>query len=79
MLTNTVPLLFAGFVIACLVSGIWLLIHLTALTAMFRGKADIVASPRRPRASRAAVTTAVAIFGGSLIGIFAMQVIAINA
>ncbi|GEM_PF-2553215 len=76
MITGIFPLLFGLCVVVCLLSGIWLLLHLTALAALFRGKADVVASPSRPRAPRAAIITALALFLGSLGGVLALQTIA---
>lgn len=71
--------LFTAFAGVCLISGIWLALHLTALAAMFHGKADIVASPRRPRASRGTVAGALAAFWISLAGVLAMQVVVLTA
>ena len=55
---------------ASLLAGIWLVRHLTALAAIFEGRADIVASPKPPRATPAAVWAALAVFllgtGGSM-------------
>ena len=79
MHTWTFPGLLAVLILACLLSGIWLVLHLTALASRFRGKADVVPSPRPPRASRLATLAVLGVFSASLAGILAMQVIAITA
>ena len=56
------PLLLAFCGVASLVAGIWLLLHLQALAVLFRGNADIVPSPKAPRASRASIWLALAVF-----------------
>lgn len=58
---------FVAIVIACtatatLIAGIWLVLHLTALTATFAGRADIVATPRPRRATSVQVYAALAVF-----------------
>ena len=79
MSTGVITAVFALSVVVCLVSGVWLVLHLTALTALFHGKADIVASPKRTRAPRSRVVTALAAFGLSLAGILAVQIAATAA
>lgn len=76
LITGFFPLLLGLCVVICLLSGIWLLLHLTALAALFRGKADIVPAPTRPRAPRGVVVGALVLFLGSLGGILALQTIA---
>ena len=56
------PTLFAVAASATLISGIWLLLHLTALARIFAGKADVVPSPKAPRAPQRAVKLALAVF-----------------
>ncbi|MDZ3831131.1 MAG: hypothetical protein U0S50_04855 [Sphingopyxis sp.] len=73
------PALMALLILCCLASGIWLVLHLTAVTTLFRGKADIVPAPRRPRASAPAVIIALSVFGSSLFGIFASQLAVFNS
>jgi hypothetical protein len=53
---------------AALLAAIWLLLHLNALTAIFSGNADLVRSPSAPRASRAQVYAALAVFNIGWIG-----------
>jgi hypothetical protein len=71
------PAIFAVFTVVCLLAGIWLLLHLTALAALFRGKADVVPSPKPPIARRSLVIAALVLFGAGLAGVLATQVIAI--
>ena len=75
----TFALAFAVFALACLGTGIWLSLHLTALAAMFHGRADVVASPRPPRASREMVVSILTGFGLSLAGVLGIQLIALGA
>jgi hypothetical protein len=69
---------FAVSVIVTLSAGIWLLLHLTALARTVEGNADVVASPKRPRASRRAVRLALAAFGGGILLTVTMQVLAMT-
>ncbi|MBT0667631.1 hypothetical protein HT136_04535 [Novosphingobium profundi] len=71
------PAIFAVFTVVCLLAGIWLLLHLTALAAFFRGKADVVPSSKPPIAPRSTVVIALCLFGVGLAGVLATQVIAI--
>jgi len=68
--------LFAASVIVTLIAGIWLLLHLTALARAVEGNADVVPSPKRPRASRRAVRFAVVAFGAGLLLTVTMQILA---
>jgi hypothetical protein len=70
--------IFAVSVIVTLAAGIWLLLHLTALARSVDGNADVVASPKRPRASRTAVRLALAAFGLGLLATVTMQVLAMT-
>ena len=70
--------IYAVLLIVTFSAGIWLLLHLTALARIVEGKADVVASPKRPRASRRAVWFAVAAFGGGLLLTVAMQILAMT-
>ena len=79
MAANILPGLLAVMTALCLISGIWLSLHLTALAALFRGKADFVPSPKPPRASRAVLVLALVVFCASLAGVLATQVVAIAA
>lgn len=72
------PALFAVTVIATLVAGIWLLLHLTALARTFAGNADVVPSPKRPRASRRAVRLALTVFIVGTIATLTLQILAIT-
>lgn len=75
----TFSIVLSALIIACLLSGIWLSLHLTALAALFKGKADVVPSPKPPRASRKSVVIAVSVFCASVLGILAAQTLAITA
>ena len=77
----TLSLFFAIYAVLLIVTfsaGIWLLLHLTALARIVEGHADVVPSPKRPRASRRAVRIALATFGGGLLLIVIMQILAIT-
>jgi hypothetical protein len=69
---------YAVAIVVTMASGIWLLLHLTALARTFAGTADIVPSPKRARASRRTVLLMLAIFGAGLLLSFAMQVLAMT-
>jgi hypothetical protein len=69
------PTVLAVAIVVTLVAGIWLLLHLTAFARMFAGNADLVPSPKRPRASRAAVRLALAAFGGGLALTLAIEIL----
>ena len=69
---------FAVAVILTLAAGIWLLLHLTALARTAEGNADVVPSPKRPRASPRAVRLALAAFGVGLLATVTMQVLALT-
>lgn len=56
------PAVLAASSLITLTSGIWLALHLTAVTPTYAGVADVVPSAARPRASRAAVRLGVALF-----------------
>ena len=70
--------LFAIAIFTTLISGLWLLLHLTAFSQTFAGKADMVPSPKPPRSSQRAVRTGLAIFGAGLLATLAMQILAIT-
>jgi len=65
-----IGLLFGLSNLLWLGSAIWLLLHLTAFASLFRGHADIVASPKRPKASRAQVMVAIFLFAAGIAGSF---------
>ena len=69
-----IPLIFVFFIVLCLAAGIWLLLHMTAVASVFRGKADLVPSPKSRRATRKQVFIALALFAVGLVGVLAMQV-----
>ena len=69
---------FAVSVVVTLAAGIWLLLHLTALARAADGNADVVPSPKRPRASPRAVRLALAAFGAGLLATVTMQVLAMT-
>ena len=70
---------FAVFTAMALIAGIWLMLHLTALAALFNGKADIVAAPTPPRATRGTVIAVIIAFCVGVVGVLSSQVIAIIA
>lgn len=74
-----IALFFAVFTLVCLGTGIWLSLHLTALAALFNGKADVVASPKRPRVSRSILILVLTGFLVSLAGVLVTQIIAEGA
>lgn len=49
---------------------IWLLLHLTAVASLFRGHADVVAAPVRPKAPRSRVIAVSIAFVIGVIGSF---------
>jgi hypothetical protein len=65
-------------IVVTLAAGIWLLLHLTAVARTFAGKADIVPSPKPPRASRRAVRWAFAAFGAGLALTMTIQILAMT-
>ena len=69
---------FAAAVIVTLISGIWLLLHLTAAARAAKGNADVVPSPKAPRASRGAVRLALIAFIGGLLLTLTMQILAMT-
>ena len=72
------PTIFAVAIIVTLISGIWLLLHLTALARTFSGNADVVPSPKRPHASRTAVRIALIAFTLGLLVTLTMQVLSMT-
>ena len=72
------PAIYAVVIVATMIAGIWLLLHLTALAHRFAGRFDIVPSPKRPQASRRAVHIALATFAGGLLLTLTMQVLAMT-
>lgn len=72
------PTVFALAIIVTMVSGIWLLLHLTAFARTFAGNADIVPSPKRNRASPRNVRSVLAVFGLGLVLTLAMQILAMT-
>ena len=67
--------MFAVAVIATLSSGIWLLLHLTALASTFAGNADLVPAPRRPRASSSTVRAVLALFAIGLLATLSLMIL----
>lgn len=72
-------ILFALVIAATLGTGVWLLLHLTAIASLFSGKADLVPSPRRPRASRRRVLVMLLLFVLGLIATITLQIVAMNS
>ncbi len=72
------PLLLALSALVTMTSGIWLLLHLTALARRFAGNADVVPSPARPKAPRWAVRVALAGFVGGTATTLAVLLLAIT-
>ena len=60
--------------VGALIAGIWLVLHLNAVAALFAGKADIVPSGRRPRASRAKTIAMLIMFNAGWIAAIAIWV-----
>lgn len=70
--------LLAVCAVASLAAAIWLLLHLQAVAAAFRGTADVVPGRRAPKTSKGAVWTALIIFNAGwiaciLIWVFVMS------
>ena len=63
------PALIGVLSIVSLVAGIWLLLHLRDVAAVFSGSksSDLVRGPGRRRASRSAVWTAIIVFNAGWI------------
>lgn len=72
-------ILFALVIAVTLGTGVWLLLHLTAIASLFSGKADLVPSPRRPRASRRRVLVMLLLFVLGLIATITLQIVAMNS
>ena len=72
------PTVFAVAIIATMIAGIWLLLHLTAFARTFAGNADIVPSPKPHRASRRTVRLVLAAFCGGLLLTLAVQILAMT-
>lgn len=72
-------ILFALVIAVTLGTGVWLLLHLTAIASLFSGKADLVPSPRRPRASRRRVLVILVLFVLGLIATITLQIVAMNS
>lgn len=70
---------FALAVIVTLVSGVWLVIHLTAVARFFSGKADIIPSPKRPAAPRSRVMIVLALFLLGLAATIGLQILAMTS
>ena len=72
------PLLLAFCAVSTLLTGVWLLLHLQALASLFRGHADVVPSPKAPRASRKSVLIALIIFNLGWIASVSIWVLAMS-
>lgn len=70
--------MFALAVIATIVSGIWLLLHLTAVTRTLAGNTGIAPSPKRARAMPGAVRGILAIFSVGLIATLSLMILVIT-
>lgn len=75
----TFAFLFAIAIVITLTTAIWLLLHLTSVTSLFAGNADIVASPSKARAPRGRVILMLALFVAGLVSTIGIQIVAINA
>jgi len=64
MLIWLLPLFLVVAVVATMVSGIWLVLHLTALVRAFEGKGGLVQARVFPRVGRRAVRRVLAVFVG---------------
>jgi hypothetical protein len=65
-------------IVVALATGIWLLLHLTAVARTFAGKVDIVPSPKPARASGRTVRRVLAAFGAGLGLAMAIQILALT-
>ena len=72
------PALLAASALVTMASGIWLLLHLTALARAFAGNADVVPSPALPRASPRAVRLMLGTFGGGTVVTLATLVLVVS-
>jgi len=72
-------ILFALVIAVTLGTGVWLLLRLTAIANLFSGKADLVPSRRRPRASRRRVLFMLFLFVLGLIATITLQIVAMNS
>ncbi|MDT0574950.1 hypothetical protein RM533_01985 [Croceicoccus sp. F390] len=61
-----------------LMAGVWLLLHLPAVVALFSGKADLVRGRARRTASKGAVWTALIIFNGGWIACIIIWILVIG-
>ena len=71
-------IVYAVAIVATMTSGIWLLLHLTAVARTFAGTADIVPSPKPARASSRSVRRVLAAFGAGLLLTLTMQILAMT-
>jgi len=69
---------YALAIVVALATGIWLLLHLTAVARTFAGKVDIVPSPKPARASGRTVRRVLAAFGTGLGLAIAIQILALT-
>lgn len=65
-------------IISTLTSGIWLLLHLTAVAPTFAGTADIVPANSPTHASSGSVRTALAIFSVGLLVTLALMILVLT-
>jgi hypothetical protein len=76
MIIWLLPLLVIVTALVTILSGVWLLLHLTALVRMLADKTDLVPAKAFPRVPRRAVRTALGVFLGGTATTLAIVVLA---
>jgi hypothetical protein len=76
MLIWLLPLLVIVTALVTMLSGVWLLLHLTALVRMLADRTDLVPAKAFPRVPRRAVRTALGVFLGGTATTLAIVVLA---
>ena len=76
MIIWLLPLLVIVTAVVTMLSGVWLLLHLTALVRMLADKTDLVPAKAFPRVPRRAVRTALGVFLGGTATTLAIVVLA---
>ncbi|HTK72338.1 MAG TPA: hypothetical protein VL331_07590 [Croceibacterium sp.] len=76
MIIWLLPLLVIVTALVTMLSGVWLLLHLTALVRMLADKTDLVPAKAFPRVPRRAVRTALGVFLGGTATTLAIVVLA---
>jgi hypothetical protein len=76
MLIWLLPLLVIVTAVVTMLSGVWLLLHLTALVRMLADRTDLIPAKAFPRVPRRAVRTALGVFLGGTATTLAIVVLA---